>query len=225
MEIINRKEAKEKGLAYYFTGNPCKQGHISKRRTVNGSCHTCFLIGKKKHRETHRDEHKAYMKEWHVRNKEQQKEYGKQHYIENREWYLNYAAQYRENNPEKVKNAVREWRKLNPEYHVLKGREYYRNNKEWFRDYWKQHAETYNARASLRRARIVDAHPSWVELSDIEHFYIMARTLTELTGVPHEVDHIIPLNNDTVCGLHVPDNLRVVSMDYNRSKGNKYETN
>jgi len=33
--------AKELEQPYYFTGNPCIRGHISKRRTCNGGCWEC----------------------------------------------------------------------------------------------------------------------------------------------------------------------------------------
>jgi hypothetical protein len=36
-----RKAAKAKNLKYYFTGKPCKHGHLSKRLTRNGLCHAC----------------------------------------------------------------------------------------------------------------------------------------------------------------------------------------
>ena len=53
--------AKEKGEKYYFTGKPCKRGHLSKRWTKNGICLECNkffqlrdrdkrLIGSKKRR-------------------------------------------------------------------------------------------------------------------------------------------------------------------------------
>jgi 5-methylcytosine-specific restriction endonuclease McrA len=45
-EIISRDEAKVKGLKHYFTGLPCKNGHISKRRVVGWICLECDAIGK-----------------------------------------------------------------------------------------------------------------------------------------------------------------------------------
>lgn len=42
MNVISRKQAKENGLKYYFTGKECINGHISKRRTVKGDCLQCI---------------------------------------------------------------------------------------------------------------------------------------------------------------------------------------
>lgn len=39
--IISRKEAKEKGLKRYFTGKPCKHGHICERYVNRGACIEC----------------------------------------------------------------------------------------------------------------------------------------------------------------------------------------
>lgn len=43
-EIISCKEAKEKGLPFYFTCKPCKIGHISKKRVSDRSCLECKKI-------------------------------------------------------------------------------------------------------------------------------------------------------------------------------------
>ena len=42
--------------------------------------------------------------------------------------------------------------------------------------------------------------------------------LTEITGVPHHVDHIHPISKG---GLHHPDNLQILTAKENISKGNK----
>jgi hypothetical protein len=40
-EIISRSEAKAQGLKTYFTGKPCKHGHVAIRLVSNGSCRQC----------------------------------------------------------------------------------------------------------------------------------------------------------------------------------------
>lgn len=41
MEQISRQEAIDKGLARYFTGKPCKNGHVSERWTLSCGCIAC----------------------------------------------------------------------------------------------------------------------------------------------------------------------------------------
>lgn len=41
MEIIERAEAKAKGLNTYYTGRSCRNGHDSYRYTLSGSCAQC----------------------------------------------------------------------------------------------------------------------------------------------------------------------------------------
>jgi hypothetical protein len=55
--------------------------------------------------------------------------------------------------------------------------------------------------------------------------YLWAQWYTEQTGVPHHVDHVIPLQGDLVSGLHVETNLQVVPAEFNHSKGNKFDVN
>jgi hypothetical protein len=40
-EIITRKEANAAGLTRYFTGKPCKRGHVVERRVDTGDCAEC----------------------------------------------------------------------------------------------------------------------------------------------------------------------------------------
>lgn len=48
-KIISRKEAIDQGLSSYFTGKPCKNGHVSERNTLSCACKECVRFGVKKH--------------------------------------------------------------------------------------------------------------------------------------------------------------------------------
>jgi hypothetical protein len=43
MDIIARKDALAQGLTHYFTGKPCKRGHVAARYAKTGNCVECTL--------------------------------------------------------------------------------------------------------------------------------------------------------------------------------------
>lgn len=73
-----------------------------------------------------------------------------------------------------------------------------------------------------RKQRRRQATPPWYDDDAVQKFYDQAARLTEKTGISHEVDHIVPLTSEFVCGLHVQDNLQVLTSFENNSKGNRY---
>lgn len=79
----------------------------------------------------------------------------------------------------------------------------------------------YTAKATVRRNREIRARLPWVRYVDLQPWYEMASAITKRTGVKHVVDHIVPLVNGNVCGLHVPWNLRVIPELENLRKFNK----
>lgn len=66
------------------------------------------------------------------------------------------------------------------------------------------------------------ATPPWVDMKKIAAIYDKARMMTERSGIPHEVDHVIPIMGKTVCGLHVETNLEILTQEENRSKSNQF---
>ena len=71
--------------------------------------------------------------------------------------------------------------------------------------------------SSKRRAAIKHAMPTWIDLSAIKAIYTNC-------PVGFVVDHIVPLQGKNVCGLHVPWNLQYLTIQDNRVKYNKHES-
>lgn len=76
-----------------------------------------------------------------------------------------------------------------------------------------------------RRARIIrQATPAWADRKAIHRKYAKARKLSLQTGILHSVDHVIPLLGRKVCGLHIAENLRVMTALENSRKSNSWST-
>jgi hypothetical protein len=72
-----------------------------------------------------------------------------------------------------------------------------------------------------RQAAKLRATPPWADKKAMQEVYRLARELSE-AGVPHDVDHIVPLQHALVCGLHCPANLQVLPRRANRLKHNRW---
>lgn len=113
-----------------------------------------------------------------------------------------------------------------PKKFLERNKAYYQANREKVASqalaYRKENKDRFSLLAAERNSRRRTATPSWVNGEAILSFYRESRMLTKLTGVKHEVDHIVPLQSVLVCGLHVPWNLRVVTKRENAKKSNRY---
>jgi hypothetical protein len=73
-----------------------------------------------------------------------------------------------------------------------------------------------------RKAAQLHRTPAWADLDAIAMVYQKAARLTAETGIPHHVDHDIPLQGRLVSGLHVLGNLQILTATANISKHNKF---
>jgi hypothetical protein len=75
MRIIKRKDAMSLGLSRYFTGKPCKNGHIAERETKTGRCFGCIAVWNKESSEYIKEYRLDYIKRDGVKEKINNKNY------------------------------------------------------------------------------------------------------------------------------------------------------
>lgn len=66
-----------------------------------------------------------------------------------------------------------------------------------------------------------DRVPSWAVFADTETIY--RQLYDEYDPRVYVVDHIVPVNGVLVCGLHVRENLQIMTKKENGAKGNEWE--
>ena len=81
----------------------------------------------------------------------------------------------------------------------------------------------YAAMASEHRAKRKLRSVGWADQQYIKDLYANCKEAEEIFDVQFEVDHIVPLQNELVCGLHNEFNLQVLTRAENRAKYNKFE--
>lgn len=86
-----------------------------------------------------------------------------------------------------------------------------------------KHMAIKNAISAKRHAAQLNRTPSWADIEAIRAIYRKARDLTKSTGIEHHVDHIIPLQGRLVSGLHVENNLQILTGHENCRKNNRFE--
>ena len=121
----------------------------------------------------------------------------------------------------------------------LRGKEWYSKNKEkrnasikkyrstlppgktaqWTKNWAIKNRGRINAIGSKYRATKRNAVPSWLTNTHLTQIAVIYDTCPE----GFDVDHIVPLQGEDVCGLHVPWNLEHLELQKNRGKGNRMD--
>ena len=132
------------------------------------------------------------------------------------EKHRKYKRQWALENKDKVSAHNAASRKKNRDALLVLSKEWRANNKDKISAYREANRYRFAQWSMARYAKQKNAVPAWADFSKIEQTYKMAsdKGLT--------VDHIVPLTSRLVCGLHVHDNLQILSQSDNSRKRNYY---
>lgn len=197
-EVISRAEATARGLKRYFTGIPCKRGHVAERAVINASCFACASdIAKKSYQ---KDPNSRIARR--MRNYEGNKDAER---VKMREAYLKRKA----DNPDTNRLAYQAHR----ERRIAESREWAKANPERRRA---QHVK--------RKAAKKNAVPAWY--GEFDDFVMreaagLCALRERMTGYAWQIDHMVPLQAREACGLHCAENIQVIPATVNNSKLNK----
>lgn len=120
-----------------------------------------------------------------------------------------YKKQWNKTNQTTIKESRLQWLEKNPS-----------KRKESSAKYQKANRAYYNSYSSLRNRYQKQAQLK--SLTEWDLFYIEELyDIASKRGL--EIDHIIPIKHNKICGLHVPWNLQMLTRSENAKKSNKYD--
>lgn len=201
-EIITRKQAKERGLKRYFTGKPCKHGHVAERYYSGAHCLICL------HERNQTDEAKqrrnsdeyrkranelkktqAYRDKANIRQRERWKtdkaKEARRAYLKKNEDILREKRKETYwSDPEKYRDRANKWRKNNIERARELDKLWRENNRgkcieKRKASYYKNHeANKEKARAKVKQYQ--KEHPDRVKKSKRKHSLTISATRSSL---------------------------------------------
>ncbi len=191
----SRAAARQIGAKRYFSGVACGRGHVAERLTSSNGCFACLA----EMRASFTPERKKYQAE------------------------AARASYHKDVDASRAKNKAR--RAADLEKHRAYGRLVYARagdkiRASW-REYYRRTKDKHTLRAAQRQAWVRQATPKWADMKAIAAVYDQRIEMSAASGIPHHVDHIVPVRGKNVCGLHVHWNLRVIPGKENLSKSGK----
>jgi len=192
--LVSRKDALERGQSFYFTGKPCRFQHVDFRIVSTRACHACGLA---------RD----------IASQTNDPSYVLQLLLQgdqttNSQEYLRIVGT----------RIPQDWRLLSlprlPFASRIRLPDHINGEPvTWGTLYGRISCFTSRYEARLSNQELVRrATPEWASKELINAFYKERDRLQAQDQVSWVVDHIIPLHHPKVCGLHVHNNLQVITM-------------
>lgn len=213
MELISRETALLSGLKRYFTGVPCKHGHVCERYTKGKECVHCVIDASERRRLKDPVKYAHSVRE------------------SNRKWSskneLEYRRQDRKSNPEKYREKSRRWRANNPEKAKEINAKQYQKNREKIlarkKQYWQENPDIRQSARASYNARKRSAEGSFTSADVLrmkESQSMMCNGCRcDMNETGYHIDHIVPLSRG---GTNWPSNLQLLCPTCNHKKYNKH---
>ena len=223
MEKSCTKCGEVKPLESFALASSIKSGRVAACKECKNAC------GKKYYAEN-RDKTLARHKKYREENRDKIAARGKKHYEENRDKINARQKKYREENRDKVLAGQKKHREENRDKVFARHKKYREENRDdlaaYHKKYRAENPEKCAATAAKYRAAQLERIPSWSnddDLKAIKKIYARCKRINKLTGIEHQVDHVIPLQGDGISGLHHSTNLAIIPASLNACKSNSWE--
>lgn len=216
--------------------------NVQTKDGLNHRCRTCTRAASASYQARNPEKARAQSRAWYYANRQRKQ-------AKNAEWkaanpgkMAAYCRAWRERNPGAQSRADASWYERNREKKLAADRARrsanlqrflerervsyakFKENRKLRSAAWrKKNPARIAYHAAMRRSAIRNRTPAWLtraELESMRKLFDDAAALKRATGVPHHVDHIVPLRGRAVSGLNVPWNLQVLPAIENLKKSN-----
>lgn len=218
-----RSEALKNKEVHYFTGKPCKNGHVDVRFAKDGACKTCTREKRARLYKINPEKSRKLSNNWKANNKAKTAKYMSEWREKNKAWVDEYSIRYRNDNREARLKNKQQWRLRNLD-HV----------KEYARS---RYAENLNHKLAEKIRAMVRRVAHGFSSKHIGYCYKKLKSRLECqfsAGMTWrnygewEIDHKIPVSKLLARGVTDPriinalSNLQPLWKSQNRSKSNRY---
>lgn len=196
--IVKIDVARMEGARLYFTGKPCKRGHVDQRFTTNRTCKSCSLVNQREDRASNIEAYRSRDRARHAANKEAMN-------IKCRKW--------RESNKEKQAEINRNWALRNRDKVKASKKKNRLDNPESYKSY------TLNRRARIKSAKGKIFKSDIIAVIENQKNRCAEPSCRADLKSGYHIDHIMPF---ALGGEHSLNNIQALCPSCNLRKSAKH---